>query len=193
MTIRRFSAGALTAFMLVTAPMTATWAAHRTDAEAAIAEAKAVNAKAAAAGADVTESTRLIEQALELMTSRQFTKAIESADQAKKEDDYALSQAAKGAEGKVAAELDKEDDAAKVLADDAIAAASAAREKAASVGGEWRDTGGLIKEAEAAVKSGEFDKAIKLATKAKHQGELGYAQAMAEADADFPSYMRPKQ
>jgi hypothetical protein len=61
------------------------------------------------------------------------------------------------------------------------------------VGGEWRDTGKMIKEAEDLMKSGEYEKALKLATKAKHQGELGYAQAMSEKDAGFPSYVHAKQ
>jgi len=194
MTIRRFAAGALTAVMLVALPITASWAAHRTDAEAAIATAKAANEKAAAAGIDTKETAAMIEQAQALLPARQYTKAIDIANQAQKEDEFAMSQAATAAEGQVAAELDREDAASeKVKAEEAIAAAEWARKKAASVGGEWRDTAKMIKDADTAVKTGEFDKALELATKAKHQGELGYAQAMAEADADFPSYMHPKQ
>jgi regulator of protease activity HflC (stomatin/prohibitin superfamily) len=120
------------------------------------------------------------------MPSRQFTKAIEIAGKAQKQDEYTLSQS-------TAAPAGGEASPAKAEAEAAIAAAEAARTKAASVGGEWRDTGKMIKDAEAAMKSGEFDQAIKLATQAKNQGELGYAQSLHETDAGFPSYMHPKQ
>jgi hypothetical protein len=194
MTIRRFAAGALAAVMLAALPMTTAWAAHRAEAETAIAAAKAANEKAAAAGIDTAETAKLIQQAESMLPNRQYTKAIEIATQAKKQDEFSMGQSSKAVEGEVAAEIAKEDaPSEKVKADEAIAAAEWARKKAASVGGEWRDTAEMIKDAEAAVKTGEFDKAIKLATKAKHQGELGYAQAMAEADADFPTYMHPKQ
>ncbi|MGD9000531.1 MAG: LysM peptidoglycan-binding domain-containing protein [Granulosicoccaceae bacterium] len=65
-------------------------------------------------------------------------------------------------------------------AEQACAAAEAARKKAKSVGGEWRDTGKIIKKAEAAMKAGDDAKAIKLCDQARRQGELGYAQALAE-------------
>jgi len=194
MTIRRFAAGVLTAMMLVVLPMTASWAAHRTEAEAAIASAKAANEKAAAAGIDTTETAKMIEQAEALVPTKHYTKAIGIAEQAQKEDEFAMSEASGAAEGEVAAEIAREDaSSAKVEAEEAIAAAESARKKAASVGGEWRDTATLIKDAEDAVKTGEYGKALEIATKAKHQGELGYGQAMAEADADFPPYMHPKQ
>jgi len=71
----------------------------------------------------------------------------------------------------------------------AVDKAEAARKKAASVGGEWRDTGKFIKKAKAAAKKGEYAEAMKLANKAYRQGELGYQQAMGQKNADFPSYM----
>lgn len=71
----------------------------------------------------------------------------------------------------------------------AITAADEARKKAASVGGEWRDTGKMIKGAKKALEEGDLDKAMGLASKAKDQGELGYAQAMDQKDAGFPAYM----
>jgi hypothetical protein len=70
-----------------------------------------------------------------------------------------------------------------------INAAEAARAKAAEVGGEWRDVGEMLKEAQTLIKAGEFDKAIELAATAKFQSERGYEQAMAEKDADFPDYV----
>jgi len=65
-------------------------------------------------------------------------------------------------------------------AEKAIAAAEAARKKAKSVGGEWRDIGKIIKKAKKALKAGDDKKAIKLANKARRQGEIGYAQALKE-------------
>ncbi len=68
-------------------------------------------------------------------------------------------------------------------ADGAIADAQVAVKKAASVDGEWRDSGKFVKEAEAAAAAGDQEKAIKLATKAKKQGEMGYKQAVSQKEA----------
>lgn len=54
-------------------------------------------------------------------------------------------------------------------ASQAIAAAEAARTKAAAVGYEWRDTGKMIKAAKKAAEAKEYDKAVTLAGKAKRQ------------------------
>ena len=72
----------------------------------------------------------------------------------------------------------------------AIAAAEAARDKAASVGGEWRDTGKMIKSAQAAAKKGDFAAAVKTADKARRQGELGYEQAVSQKELKMPSYLK---
>ncbi len=72
----------------------------------------------------------------------------------------------------------------------AIEKAEEARKKAASVGGEWRDTGKVIKKAKAAAKSGDYGSAMQLANTAYRQGELGYKQALSQESASFPSYMR---
>ncbi|MES9844443.1 MAG: hypothetical protein ABW131_07320 [Candidatus Sedimenticola sp. 6PFRAG5] len=71
-----------------------------------------------------------------------------------------------------------------------IAAADAARKKAASVEGEWRDTGKFIKQAKKALESGDYDKAMKLARKARAEGELGYAQAVAQTELKMPAYLK---
>jgi nucleoid-associated protein YgaU len=71
---------------------------------------------------------------------------------------------------------------------DELAAAEAARKKAASVGGEWRDTGKIIKQAKAALKAGDGSKCVALANKARRQGEMGYAQALAERATAANSY-----
>jgi rhodanese-related sulfurtransferase len=71
----------------------------------------------------------------------------------------------------------------------AVAGAQEARKKAAAVGGEWRDIGKFLKEAEAAAKEGDYARAMKLAEKAKKQGVLGYEQAMSQKGAGLPEYM----
>lgn len=58
----------------------------------------------------------------------------------------------------------------------AIMAASQANKKAKKVEFEWRNTGKLIKKAKAAAKEGEFDKAVKLANKAKKQAQMAMLQ-----------------
>ena len=69
-----------------------------------------------------------------------------------------------------------------------LAAAEAARKKAASVGGEWRDIGKILKKAKKALKAGDGSKCVKLANKARRQGEIGYAQALAERATAANSY-----
>jgi nucleoid-associated protein YgaU len=69
---------------------------------------------------------------------------------------------------------------AQVAAEKTIASAKAAIKKAASVGGEWRDTGKILKRAQAAYDKGDYAGAMKDAVKAQRQAELGYKQAMDE-------------
>ncbi len=189
MKIRSLSAAALAAVLMATVPVTSVWAAYRSEAEQAIAEAKAVQQKAAAAGIATQDTAALIKEAEGLLPMRGYTKAIELANKAKKQDEFALSQAGAGKGEGAAAPIDS---AKKAEAEKAIADAEAARKKAASVAGEWRDTKKMIKEAEELVKTGEFAEAIKKANKAKRQGELGYAQALSQKGADFPSYVLQK-
>ncbi len=68
----------------------------------------------------------------------------------------------------------------KNAAQTAIEKADTSRKHAASIGGEWRDTGKLIKKAKTALKAGNFDKAIQLARKAERQGSYGYEQAISQ-------------
>lgn len=65
----------------------------------------------------------------------------------------------------------------------AISAASAAISKAASANGEWRNSKKILGKAKKALKKGDYKKAIKLANQARREGELGYAQAMAERNS----------
>ncbi len=76
------------------------------------------------------------------------------------------------------------------MASDAITKAKAAQKKAASVNGEWRDTGKFIKNAEKAAKAGDFDKAVRLANKAANEGRLGYEQAVSQSKLQIPSYFK---
>lgn len=184
MKIRRLLARVSIAALMFALPLSSAWATHRVEAEKAIAEAKAAHEMAEKAGAASLETQQMIERAEKLMPSRQFTKAKGIATKARMQDEYAYKLATTGDEGDVAMTR---------RAEQAIKAAEAARKKAASVGGEWRDTAKLIKEAEGLAKSGKFEESIALATKAKRQGELGYEQAIREKDADFPSYVARKQ
>jgi hypothetical protein len=65
-------------------------------------------------------------------------------------------------------------------AEAAISAAKEARKQAKSVGGEWRDTGKMIKKAEKLLKEGKTKEAAKLAQEAEAQGMLGYMQAVSQ-------------
>ncbi len=60
------------------------------------------------------------------------------------------------------------------------ATAEASIDKAASVGGEWRDSRKLLESADKAASEGQLDRAVALAEQAKRQGELGYAQAVSQ-------------
>ncbi len=70
--------------------------------------------------------------------------------------------------------------AADMAVENAIAAAKDARKQAASVGGEWRDTGKMIKKAEQLLKQGKNEEAGKMAAAAEAQGMLGYMQATSQ-------------
>ncbi|MGB5201629.1 MAG: hypothetical protein WBR56_17195 [Sedimenticolaceae bacterium] len=71
----------------------------------------------------------------------------------------------------------------------AMADANAAQKKAASVGGEWRDTGKLMKEAQEAAKAGDYAKAKALADKATFQYKAGYEQAQSQKNVGNPRYL----
>lgn len=65
-------------------------------------------------------------------------------------------------------------------AEDAIADAKEAQKQAQSVGGQWRDTGKMIKKAEKLLKEGKTAEAEKLAREAEAQGMLGYMQSTSQ-------------
>lgn len=65
-------------------------------------------------------------------------------------------------------------------AEASIAAAKQAQKQAQSVGGQWRDTGKMIKKAEKLLKAGKTKQAAILAQEAEAQGMLGYMQATSQ-------------
>lgn len=81
------------------------------------------------------------------------------------------------------------DPSSKAAAEIAIAAATAAQQTAAAVGGEWRDTGKLIDKAKRAAAAGDYDTALGWAKKAEAQGKLGKAQAMGQMGVGNPAYL----
>lgn len=181
MKMRRFSTGIIAVALMVLIPATASWATTRDEAEAAINEAKELREQAVAAGVEDSMAAEMIEQAESLLPSRQYTRAQQYAYWAMRQDEFAM----KVASGDVEAENDKA-----AVAESMIEAAEAAREKAASVGGEWRDVGDMIKSAKTFLGAGEYDQAIQAASAARFQSQRGYEQALAEQDADMPTYMR---
>ena len=68
-------------------------------------------------------------------------------------------------------------------ADMAIASATSANKAVKKVGNEWRDTGKILKSAAKAKKKGDFDKAVKLANKAKQQAVSAMAQYKEQKNA----------
>ena len=70
--------------------------------------------------------------------------------------------------------------AAGMSAEKAIADAKEAQKQAASVGGEWRDTGKMIKKAEELLKEGKNKEAAEMAEAAEVQAMLGYMQATSQ-------------
>ncbi|MFK5986722.1 MAG: SoxXA-binding protein [Pseudomonadota bacterium] len=71
-----------------------------------------------------------------------------------------------------------------------IAHAEILKKKAASVGGEWRDTGKFIKQAKKYQKEGQCEKAIKSAKKAISEAEMGYQQAVSQKELKMPGYFK---
>jgi hypothetical protein len=77
----------------------------------------------------------------------------------------------------------------KAGAEAAIAAAKASQKAAGAVGGEWRDTGKMIKKAEEAAAAGNYGEAEKLAKKAEAQGKLGKEQALSQKGVGNSGYL----
>mgnify|MGYP001828232093 FL=1 len=71
----------------------------------------------------------------------------------------------------------------------ALAAAKAEIKKASAVGGEWRDTGKILKKAEKAAADGNYDTATKMAEKARFQAIKGQEQAASQVNVGNPAYL----
>jgi hypothetical protein len=170
----------LIALLLLAIPATAVWATSLGEAEAAIAEAKAMRAKAESAGVTDSQAAEMIAEAESLILSRQYTRAMQIAYWALRQDEFAI---------RLKTDGDAETVRKAAMAEALIAAAEEARTRAAAVGGEWRDVGTMIKDAKTLAGAGELDRAIEVAKAAKFQSERGYEQALEERDADFPSYL----
>lgn len=61
--------------------------------------------------------------------------------------------------------------------------AQASIKKAKSVDSEWSKSGKLLKKADRAAKAGDMKSAIKLARKAKFEGDMAYKQGVDQKDA----------
>jgi nucleoid-associated protein YgaU len=75
------------------------------------------------------------------------------------------------------ASTSEESGADQAAAEQAIADAKSTNAQAKKMGAEWRDTGKMIKSAEAASEAGDYDKAVDLANKAQRQAENAMKQA----------------
>ncbi len=73
--------------------------------------------------------------------------------------------------------------------DKAYAAAEAARQEAAKMKNEWRDTAKMLRKAKKLANTGELDTAIKMAKAADFQGKMAVKQTKAQANAGNPSYL----
>lgn len=65
----------------------------------------------------------------------------------------------------------------------ALASANKSIKAAVQANYVWRDSGKILKKADKAAKKGDFKTAIKLANKAKRQGDMALAQFKEQADA----------
>ncbi|MES9906117.1 MAG: hypothetical protein ABW168_25995 [Sedimenticola sp.] len=75
---------------------------------------------------------------------------------------------------------------------EAIAVAKTSLKKAASVQSQWRDSGKVVKKAEAAAKKGDYKTAIKLAARAADEGEMAYQQGAEQSELYIPPYLQSK-
>ncbi len=103
---RRFGRGALIALLVALIPITV-WATTREQAESAIAEAKQTREEAIAAGVADSPTDEMIEQAESVLPSRQYTRALQYAEWARRQDAMAMELLAKQEARKAAGEAAK--------------------------------------------------------------------------------------
>ena len=87
--VRRFGRGALVLLLAALIPLTV-WATTREEAESAIAAARQAHADAVAAGARDTVTDEMIDQAEAVMESRQYSRALQYAEWARRQDAMAM-------------------------------------------------------------------------------------------------------
>lgn len=133
-----------------------------------------------------------------------YKKAIELLKVAKFQGQMGYEQAMgqKAAGPMIGGSAPKADDTEKLSYEELLKATIAAADKAASVGGEWRDLrwkkskyvkwtnpdgssvkGSYVEIAKLAAAAGKYDKAMSLLKTAKFQAEMGYQQALGQKDA----------
>jgi murein DD-endopeptidase MepM/ murein hydrolase activator NlpD len=133
-----------------------------------------------------------------------YNKAVSLLKVAKKQGDlgYAQAMQQKNAGPLIGSSAPKQDDTEKLSFEELLKVTMAAADKAASVGGEWRDLrwkkskyvkwtkpdgssvkGSYVDIAKMAAAAGDYEKAKSLLKTAKFQAEMGYQQAMEQKDA----------
>ncbi|MBT8449123.1 MAG: LysM domain-containing protein [Gammaproteobacteria bacterium] len=133
-----------------------------------------------------------------------YKKAVKLLKVAKKQGDlgYAQAMQQKNAGPMIGSSAPKQDETEKLSYDELLKATMEAADKAASVGGEWRDLrwkkskyvkwtkpdgstvkGSYVDIAKMAAAAGDYEKAKSLLKTAKFQAEMGYQQAMGQKDA----------
>lgn len=73
-------------------------------------------------------------------------------------------------------ELEARVQATKTNAEDLLAKANAKNKEVAELGFEWKLTGGILKDAQAAIDEGDYQKALDLAAQAKYHARIGIDQ-----------------
>ncbi len=92
--VRQIGRGALIVLLVALIPLTV-WATTREEAESAIAEAKQTREEAIAAGVTDSPTDEMIEQAESVLPSRQYTRALQYAEWARRQDAMAMELVAK--------------------------------------------------------------------------------------------------
>jgi hypothetical protein len=155
-------------------------AADLKKAASAIAAAKSAVAGANKVGFEWRDSGKMIKKAEQAAAEGNADKAISLAQTAQFQGEAGQAQAL--AQSSPAPRFDEIITNLRIFSQE-IKMAKSAQTVAANAGFEWKHTGKIIKQAQAVADGGDLAKAIKLAAKAKHQGEAAQEQAIAQAQA----------
>ncbi len=151
---------------------------------AALDAAEKARNRADGVGGEWRDTRLMLKEAQELAAKGEFEPAIKLADQARKESDLGYQQALSQQEAGPRFGPTGTDTMAKQKEyDRAMAAAQAALKKAQSVDSEWRDTGTMMKEAQALAEKGEYEQATALAKEAAQQSAMAYVQGTSQKTA----------